>query len=469
VIARSLWPAMQALKGLTPAQRAEAIEDLFPLDARVLDLALRYEWPIHARAKQLPPTDDTWRTWVVCAGRMFGKTRTGAEATRAHAESGVHEWMTLVGPTREMTRKVLVEGPVGVMAVCPPWYRPTWEPTKLLIEWPPHPVTRVVPKCRVYSADDPDRVVGEQHSWLWCDELSVWKKAADSWAHLSFGLRVQALDGSRPTALITMTPRLTNIVTELLLGKKVEATGQRVQASNVRVVTGTSYENKANVDPEALKDLERRYGGSRFGRQEILGELLGRVENALFKQEFIDDFRLPGITVKLVRRIVVVDPTRARFAPRDLAGIIVMARGADGHCYVIEDATLRGSPLQWLRRAVDMALKYSADAIVYEMNRLPAEIQVLVRQVGEESGTHWIPVQSKETKEVRAAAVSPLYEAGRVHHVGDALEALETEMVTWDPSEPYSPDRLDALVIGVRELLLSEMATRPPLVVLSGA
>jgi phage terminase large subunit-like protein len=135
----------------------------------------------HARKKQQIPAGD-WVTWVILAGRGYGKSRTGAELVRSWAESGV-ERIAMIAPTAADCRDVMVEGPSGVLTVSPPWNRPEYTPSNRRLTWKNGSV------ATLFSADEPDRLNGPQFSRAWCDEIGVWRYAKDAWDMLQMGLR----------------------------------------------------------------------------------------------------------------------------------------------------------------------------------------------------------------------------------------------------------------------------------------
>ena len=96
---------------------------------------LRYAWPLHARDSQLPPKED-WDTWLILAGRGFGKTRTGAEWVRAQVESGAAKRIALVARTLPEAQSIMVHGESGIINICPPWDKPIYEPSKRKLTWP---------------------------------------------------------------------------------------------------------------------------------------------------------------------------------------------------------------------------------------------------------------------------------------------------------------------------------------------
>jgi phage terminase large subunit-like protein len=143
---------------------------------------LKYHWRFWARPNQLPP-EGNWTTWLLLAGRGFGKSRCGAEWVREKAFQNPGCRIALVGETAADTRKVMVEGESGVLAISPPDFMPEYSPANRTLTWPNGSM------AETYNATQPDQLRGPQHHFAWCDELAKWQYMQDSWDQLQFGLR----------------------------------------------------------------------------------------------------------------------------------------------------------------------------------------------------------------------------------------------------------------------------------------
>jgi len=214
--------------------------------------ALENSWPAMARANQLPPPGDWWQIWLLLAGRGFGKTRTLAEWVCQRAASGQAGRIALVAATAADARDVLVEGASGILAVAPPWFRPVYEPSKRRLTWPNGAI------ATTFSAEEPERLRGPQHSAAICDDLGSWSHP-EAWDMLQFGLRL----GSNPRCLVATTPRPTKLIRELLAR----------EGRDVVVTRGSTYENRANLALGFFDQVIRKYEGTRLGRQELNAEL----------------------------------------------------------------------------------------------------------------------------------------------------------------------------------------------------
>jgi phage terminase large subunit-like protein len=441
---------------------------------------LHFDWSRWARPKQLLPAED-WDVLGLVAGRSGGKTRPGSETVIEWAHDNPR--IALIGRTIRDARETMVLGESGIIARCPPWFRATYRPTRALVEF------QNGAKAFLYSAEEPDQLRGPQFMKLWGDEFAAWKrvsdeKGGDAWSNVQDGLRL----GEKPQALLTTTPRPTQLVLDTFLGPK-GVDGKRpvslaeVESGEWKLVTEvkdhlgrpvkhvticrrwSSEENAANMAPGYVAKRRAKYAGSRLGAQELDAAFLLASDKALWTLEIIDLFREEQPPAARERLVIAVDPTRSKFNPVDECGIVAAMRGTDQHAYVLEDATLRASPYDWASRAVSLASKYQADAIVWETSGTDQSIRDTLRSVPGYDRFRWEGKTASADKKTRAEPVSVLYRAGRVHHVnkaGETFEFLEDEMISWDPVESRtSPNRLDALVWAITDLLLAVGSEAP--------
>lgn len=286
--------------------------------ARFAD-ALETDWRAIARPNQLPPPGD-WTVWLIKAGRGWGKTRTGAEWIKEQVESGTVKRIALIGATAADARDVMVEGESGILSISASWNRPAYEPTKRRLTWPSGAI------ATLYSAEESERLRGPCHDAAWCDEVAAWNNREEVWNQLMFGLRL----GAKPRVVITTTPKPVKLIRDLLAR----------DGQDVVVTSGSTFENRGNLAEAFLSTIVGRYQGTRLGRQELDAELLEDVEGALWSRDAIDALRVARELVPLLRRIVVaIDPATTVGEDSDETGIIVAALGADGHGYLLEDAS----------------------------------------------------------------------------------------------------------------------------------
>ena len=408
---------------MPPAARAKILAEFTARERAALASA----WPVWARPEQLQPAG-AWRTWLILAGRGWGKSRTGAEWVRAQVKAGLAGRIALVARTASDVRDVIVEGESGILAISPKDERPTWEPSRRRLTWPNGA------QATTYSADEPDQLRGPQHDGAWCDELAAWRYP-ETWDQLRFGLRL----GAHPRVVVTTTPRPTKIIRDLI-------------ASPDTVVTrGRTRDNVANLAPGVVAELERRYAGSRLGRQELDGEVLDDSAGALWRWTWIDAARVAKAP-DLRRIVVAVDPATTSGEESDETGIVVAGIGYDGRGYILADESGRYRPEEWARKVASAYHAHKADAVIAESNQGGEMVGAVLRAYGS-AGLPVRTVHAKRGKATRAEPVAVLYEQGRVSHVG-SLARLEDQLTTWDPgASGASPDRLDALVYAVTDLL----------------
>jgi len=416
---------------LPEQERRKAINRLTQQEAE----ALLYDWEAWARPNQLPPAW-AWYIWLILSGRGFGKTRTGNELVIRWAREGYNP-IALIGQTKADVRDTIVEvGDSSILKISPPWFYPEYEPSKRRVIWP-NGVLGII-----YSGDEPDQLRGPQHAKALVDEISKYKYPQDTWDNLMFGLRV----GTNPQAVVATTPRPIKLIKTLLKDPKTAIT------------RGHTMDNKANLAPSFLKYIIEKYQGTRLGRQELDGEVLDDNPDALWKRDRIDELRVrqhPDLT----RVVVAIDPAASDSPESAETGIIVagvaMFNG-QFHGYILDDLTIRSSPSGWATAAVTGYYKHKADRIVGEVNNGGDMVEHTVRTV--EKNASYKAVHASRGKAVRAEPVSALYEQGRVHHVGFFAE-LEDQLCEWVPGGT-SPDRLDALVWALTELMIEE--SKPP-------
>jgi len=457
---------------LIPRQLLELLSEREAFD---YERVIHFDWVRWARKKQRPPMVE-WDVLGLVAGRSGGKTRTGAEQVIEWAQDNPR--IALVGRTKGDAREVMILGESGIVACAPPWFRATYRPTRALVEF------QNGAKGFLYSAEEPDQLRGPQFFKGWGDEFAAWKMVSDekggsAWSNLQDALRL----GDHPQVLLTTTPRPTHLVLDTFLGPR-GADGRRpiaaeqVESGEWGLVTEvkdhvgrtvkhvtvvrrwSSEENVVNLAPGYIAKRRAKYQGSRLGAQELDAAFLLVSDKALWTLEVIDLYRVPAMETQRERLVVAVDPTRSKFTPVDECGIVVAARGKDRHVYILLDSTFKADPYTWGTRVVALASTYQADAIVWETSGTDQSVRDTLRSVPGYDRFRWEGRAATEDKKARAEPVSALYKAGRVHHVnkaGETFEFLEDEMISWDPIETkQSPNRLDAVVWAVTDLLLAE-------------
>ncbi len=418
-----------ALRKLTKKQIVEFVSDLSDYEAELL----LYDWHVWGRDSQLLPSGD-WSTWLILAGRGYGKTRTGAETVKELVLGGKYRRIAIVAPTASDARDVMVEGESGLLNVFPPSKRPIYEPSKRRITFHNGAI------ATTYSADEPERLRGPQHDFAWCDELASWRYP-EAYDMLELGLRLGEDRGVQPRKIITTTPKPTKLVKSV------------AKDSGTFITRGSTYDNAENLAQKFLNKIRAKYEGTRLGRQELYAEILDDNPGALWNRALIDANRCERDKFPQLRRIVVaIDPSATSGEESDETGIIVCGLGIDGIGYVLDDGSLRDKPIEWAKKAVSLYRERKADRIVAEVNNGGEMVEAVIRQV--DANCSYRAVRASRGKQTRAEPISALYEQGRVKHVGEFAQ-LEEQMCEWDPiNSNKSPDRMDALVWALTDLMV---------------
>ncbi len=399
------------------------------LDFRAIAEAISTDWHSIGRPEQLPPPG-AWFGWLYCAGRGAGKTRSASEWVRLMVESGQGRRIALVGATAADVRDTMVQGESGLLAVSPDWNRPTYEPSKRKLTWPNGA------EALCFSSEEPERLRGPQFDCAWVDELCAFLEPQSTWDMLSFCLRL----GTRPRVVVTTTPKPIKLLKELM------------NRPDFVVTRGKTADNAANLAPTFLKTVTERYSGTRLGRAELDGEVIEESEGALWTRAIIESTRiLRADRPALTRVVVAIDPAVSVGENSDETGIVVAGLGENGHGYILEDISGRYGPTEWSSKAVAAYHRWGADRVVAEVNQGGDLVENTLRMV--DPAVAYKGIHASRGKIVRAEPVSALYEQGRVHHVG-AFPALEDQMASFEPGARKSPDRADAMVWCISELMV---------------
>jgi len=416
----------------------EHVHALFDRMDQPTAAAVGSDWGFWSRPAQRTPRARNWRTWLILAGRGFGKTRAGAEWVREIAETRPRMRIALVGATMAETRRVMVEGDSGLLAVASIDRRPVYEPSLHKLTWPNGTI------ATLFSAAEPESLRGSQHHFAWADEIAKWPNGLTVWENLSLTLRI----GVRPRTVATTTPRPVPLV-RMLAGPA---------RKDVAITRGRTRDNAGILARDYLNAMDEYYGGTRLGRQELDGELIDSIEGALWDRDLIETQRVAKDATPEMRRVVVgVDPPAGAGDGADACGIVVVGLGEDGRGYVLDDASVQGrSPEGWARAVAAAAARWRAERVIAEVNNGGAMVKSVLHAVDAT-----MPIRSVHAargKVARAEPVAALYESGKAWHAG-CFTALEDELcgliVGGDYAGPgRSPDRADALVWALTELML---------------
>jgi phage terminase large subunit-like protein len=438
----------EELAELTEEEAQQVIESMDSEDV----LRLIYDWSMWRRPKQQAPeafAAGLKMIWLLLSGRGFGKSRVGAEQVR--------EWVSgsdapairiaLIAETAADGRDVIVEGESGLLRVCPPWNTPKYEPSNRRVVWPNGSIGIL------FSGDEPDQLRGPQFHKAWVDELAKFRYPQETWDNLEFALRL----GECPQAVVTTTPRPIPIIKALL------------EDPMCAVTRGSSYENLSNLAPTYIQRVLKKYEGTRTGRQELHGEVLTDTPGALWTSDMIEASYRNTIP-NMVRVVVGIDPALTAHEDSDETGILVCGKGVDGFGYVLQDVSGRYTPNEWATQAVQMLEKWQGDKIVAEVNAGGDLVEATLRTV--DPNVPFKKVYASRGKIPRAEPVAALYEQGKMRHFGH-FPVMEDQMMTYTPEPPAgrgmrqiaqqnSPDRMDAMVWAMTELMLKRRGAYDP-------
>ena len=384
---------------------------------------------------------------MILGGRGAGKTRAGAEWVRSMVEGGMPldtgraRRVALIGETFDQVRDVMIFGDSGILTCSPPDRKPVWKAGERKLIWPNGA------EAQAFSAHDPEGLRGPQFDAAWVDELAKWKKGQETWDMLQFALRL----GEHPQVCVTTTPRNVEVLKRLLESPSTVQTHAATEA------------NRANLAASFLEEVQARYAGTRLGRQELEGVLLADAEGALWSSEALQATQvrsLPGFD----RIVVGLDPSVSGGAKADACGIVVVGAQLKGppqdwRAVVLADCTVEGAgPSGWARAAIAAMDEYGAERLVAEVNQGGKLVEEVLRQV--DPLVPYKAVHASRGKVARAEPVAALYEQGRVRHV-KGLSALEEQMCQMTArgfEGQGSPDRVDALVWALHELMIAPAA-----------
>jgi phage terminase large subunit-like protein len=425
----SSQPALQQsraeqLASLTPDHLSEVMAGLSAEQGE----ALLYDWRgFNARPDQVAPDGD-WEIWLALAGRGWGKTETGAQWVRERVERGARS-IALVAETQKDLEEVMV---ARLLAIYPPDQAPKVRYKPVRITWPNGAV------ALGYNGTEPNQLRGPEFDTAWVDEIAKYRYAQETWDMLQFALRGTAIE---PRQIITTTPRPIELIKNIVAGKE----------GKVHITRGKTADNRTNLAASFLARIDARYAGTRLGRQELSGEILGDLPGALWSLASLESYRLPG-QPDLHRIVVAVDPAVTNTEDSDYHGIIVAGLTDDKRGVVLEDASLQGTPNEWARRAVSLYRSWEADAIVIEVNQGGDMVAHTIRTI--DPNVKIKEVRASRGKHVRAEPIAALYEQGRVAHIGSfpELESQMTQMTVNGYEGEGSPDRVDALVWALTDL-----------------
>ena len=437
---------------LSPEKKLRILLDSDP----AMQKTLATDWSFLARDDQYPPQEFGVERgiWMCLAGRGWGKTRCAVEwIVKEILESEDPLRIAAINKNESDVRSISIEGESGVLATLKrhgyaektpevqgdKWYSYNRTAGRMSIEFPNGSL------IQFFSAEKPDRLAGFQFNHAWLDELALYEKTQEVWDQLQFTLRL----GENNKILITTTPRPKPLLRWLRSNE------------DVIVTAGATYDNLANLSGAFRKSIVAQFEGTRIGRQELYGELLFDNPDGLFPMEMVEKFRTPYYDtpkeaikkLNLERIVVAIDPAVTSGEEADNTGIVVVGLDSDGIGYMLEDLTMRGRPKEWAYKAIHAYYRWQADLIVAEVNQGGEMVEETLRQL--DPRIPYKAVRASKGKRTRAEPIAALYEQGRVAHMGK-FDELEDEMLMFTPDGKLikSPDRVDALVWGLTEVML---------------
>ncbi len=420
------------LAGATPPGRAGLYRDWTAAEVEAAVAAVD-----ELRPNQLPPVGD-WSIWVILAGRGFGKTRAGAEWVHAMALERPRRF-ALVGTSLDNARAVMVEGESGLLARIPAGGDVAFTPSQRLLSW------RNGSQARLFSGGEPDSLRGGQFDFAWGDEFAHWPDAEATLTNLRLATRL----GVHPRLLLTTTPLPLAWLKDL------------IAEPGVVLTRGRMADNAANLPPGLIASLQRRYGDTATGRQELDGEIIEDLAGALWTRSLIERQRMAA-PEQIVRVVIGVDPPAGGAA--GVCGIVAVGLDAAGRGHVLADASVAGArPENWARAVVNAADRWRADRVIAEVNNGGDMVTALLRSV--DAALPLTAVRAARGKVARAEPVASLYGEGRVFHSAP-FAALEDQLCGLMANGVYagpggSPDRADALVWALTALMLGERVALP--------
>lgn len=480
---RESWsgPNRYARSTPTPVSRDPFLiaADLFDPPARVdVGLAGEERPPWQLLPHQQPPAGQPgidWFLWLLFGGRGAGKTQACAHYMHQHAmgppclPGPMPHRMAIVAPTLGDASESCVNGPSGLRALNPAITEITRR-GGTFVNWPGGAQARLF---GAYTREEPERLrAGGNRCLVWMEEAAAWRYLADCWKHIRLGLLRL---GPAPHAVASTTPRSRPTVRQLIA--LAESTGSMTH--------GATADNPY-LPAQIRVALYRDYASTRVGHQELQGEMIEEVEGALWTSDQLEACRIreQDAPAERQRLVIAVDPSWG--TTNDEVGIVAGFRGPDEKAYIIEDLSGVMKPSEWGKLAAEAYERLAADQLIAEGNFQGEQVRLVMKTAHTDTGirVNFKLVTASRGKVLRAEPVVALYEQGRVKHVG-YHPGLEHQMTHWvpprnadgagedkgdpeTPAEPtadvdttdtpmpsdYSPDRVDAVVFLVTELLL---------------
>ncbi|WP_327246559.1 phage terminase large subunit family protein [Streptomyces sp. NBC_01320] len=400
-----------------------------------------YPWQV------APQQIETLGWWLQLGGRGTGKTDGCARYMVEHVNGpacdprlkGGHR-MAIVAPTQGDAVEACVNGPSGLKGHDP---RVVLRTTSggTYARWPSGAEAKLF---GAHSPDDVERLrAGGNRCLVWMEEAAAMRRLGAAITHSEMGLRI----GPNPHYIASTTPKPRTELIEL------------TRRADVTVTRGRTRD--AHHLPQEQRDkLIQKYAGTRMEKQELDGLLLEDIEGALWTRTRLDSTRV-GAAPPMVRIVVAIDPAAKGGDESDEMGIIVAGIGQSyipdrigfsrRHGYILDDLSGRMSPEECMRKAAQAYHAWKANVVVAEVNNGGDWIGTTLRQI--DQTVNYKTVTATRGKATRAEPVAAIFDQ-LAAHVVTSLPELEEQLTTWVPGDD-SPDRLDAMVWALTELMLA--------------
>jgi phage terminase large subunit-like protein len=348
----------------------------------------------------------------------------------------------IVGRTHDDVRLLnVMDKDTGILATAPKDFTPHWQPGPGILTWPNGVIGRV------FSADSPEAIRGNNIAWLLADELQSWPNAeATWWAIIEPAVRV-----GRQQIMITLTPKPQRWLREL----------ENMPGS---VRTGARMYDNPFLTADYKASMELAYAGRELGRQELDGEFIDQVRGACLDFATIAGCHVHAAPKEFKQIVVAVDPAVDDGETSDDTGIIVYGHTADDHGYALDDQSGKYDIAsgEWARHVVEVYRRWRATVVVAEINNGGKHIEQSIRAI--DKSIPFVNVRASDSKRTRAEPIGQLYRRGMIHHVGDKRRwtALEDQWTTWIPGEGKSPNNLDALVWAATYCHIADSVKKAP-------
>lgn len=386
-----------------------------------------HPWCNKRRSNQTPP-EGNWKTWLIMAGRGFGKTRTGAETIQQWVEEGLYKRIALISNSRFEAQAVMVNGESGICNIANKLMRPKFIKNEWSLIWPNGAM------AQLFGAEYCEKLRGPQFDLVWIDELGKFKNQEALWNQVQLCLRL----GKKPRTIITTTPKPSKFLENLINDK------------TVFVTRGTTFDNYENLSTNFIEQIKNKYTNTTLGQQEIYGQYLSENDGALWKRNLIN-YKKPESS-DWRRIIIAIDPATTYHEHSDETGIIAAGLNNDGYVYVLEDLSGKFSPNDWAQKVIQEYHHHHADCIVVETNKGGDLVEKVLKAI--DSNIPFKGVVATKGKITRAEPIAALYEQKKIFHI-KPFHKLEQQLCTYVASKSSkSPDRMDALVWAITDLML---------------